>query len=60
MFRARENNDMPAQASNASAYHIEKDQFNQVEFDPVTADAIHLKVELQPEFSGGILEWKVK
>lgn len=51
---------MPAQASNASAYHIEKDQFNQVKFDPVTADAIHLKVELQPEFSGGILEWKVK
>jgi len=38
----------------------EADQFNAVEFDPVTTSGIRLKVKLQPEFSGGVLEWRLK
>jgi len=37
-----------------------RDKYNRVEFDPTTTDAIRLEVQLQGEFSGGILEWKVK
>jgi hypothetical protein len=48
----------PAQAS--GAYGIERDKFNRVAIAPVTAQQIRLVVELQPQFSGGILEWRVK
>ena len=44
----------------ASAYGTEMDQFNRVSFAPVTAKALRLEVQLQPEWSGGILEWQVK
>jgi len=37
-----------------------KDQFNLAEFKPVTTDALRIEVQLQPGFSGGILEWRVK
>ena len=36
-----------------------RDQFNQVRFDPVITKQIRLQVELQPEFSAGILELRV-
>jgi hypothetical protein len=44
----------------ASAFGTEMDQFNRVTFSPVTAKALRLEVQLQPEWSGGILEWQVK
>lgn len=44
----------------ASAYGTETDKFNRVTFTPVTAKALRIKVQLQPEWSGGILEWQVK
>jgi hypothetical protein len=34
------------------------DQFNTVTFPAVRTTALRLEVELQPEYSGGILEWK--
>lgn len=37
-----------------------KDQWNQMKFQPVNTSALRLEVELQPNFSGGILEWRVK
>lgn len=43
----------------AVAYGVEKDKFNAVAFKPVTTKCIRLEVELQPGFSGGILEWRV-
>jgi len=43
----------------AGAYGVEKDKFNAVAFKPVTTKAIRLEVQLQPGFSGGILEWRV-
>ena len=36
-----------------------KDGFVEVEFTPVETDALRIEVELQPQFSGGILEWRV-
>jgi len=44
----------------ASAYGTEMDKFNHVTFTPVTAKALRIEVQLQPEWSGGILEWLVK
>lgn len=46
--------------SGASEYRTEMDQFNRVTFSPVTTTALRLEVQLQPEWSGGILEWRVE
>jgi DUF1680 family protein len=42
-----------------SNYGVKRDQFNRVEFTPVTTRGLRLEVRLQPEFSGGILQWKI-
>jgi hypothetical protein len=34
------------------------DAYNRVAFSPVTTSELRIVVQLQPEFSGGILEWK--
>ena len=44
----------------ASTYGTEMDRFNRVVFEPVETTALRLEVELRPEWSGGILEWKVE
>ena len=41
------------------SYGVEKDKFNKVTFDPIEATRIRITVELQPEASGGILEWRI-
>lgn len=38
---------------------VAKDAFNKVTFEPVSAAEFRLEVKLQPDFSGGILEWRV-
>ena len=43
-----------------SEYDAKTDQFNHVTFSPVTTTALRVEVQLQPNFSGGILEWKVQ
>ncbi len=42
-----------------SGYGCEPDKFNRVTFDPVTTTELKLVVQLQPDVSGGILEWRV-
>ncbi len=42
------------------AYGVEKDRYNEVTFAPVTTTALRLLAVLQPKFSGGILEWRVR
>jgi hypothetical protein len=37
-----------------------KDDWNRMTFDAVDTSALRLEAELQPGFSGGILEWRVK
>ena len=36
------------------------DKLNRVEFEPVQTTGLRIEVELKPEWSGGILEWKVE
>lgn len=47
----------PVEAS--SEFTTRTDTFNRVDFRPVKTTALRLEVQLKPEFSGGILEWKV-
>jgi DUF1680 family protein len=44
----------------ASEYAVKRDTFNAVSFDPVETPALRLEVQLQKDFSGGILEWIVR
>jgi hypothetical protein len=44
---------------NASTYGTSLDTYNAVEFKPVETTGLRLEVQLQPQFSGGILEWKI-
>jgi DUF1680 family protein len=41
---------------NRGSYGTEKDQFNQVEFEPVTTKAVKIEIDLQKEWSAGIQE----
>jgi hypothetical protein len=43
-----------------SAFGVEQNRFNVVEFEPVTTDAVRISAELKPDMSGGILEWSVR
>jgi uncharacterized protein len=45
---------------NTDAYGITPDRYNHVAFKPVTTDSLRLEVQLQPDKSAGISEWKVK
>jgi hypothetical protein len=44
----------------AGPYGVEKDRYNTVAFKPVTTTGLRLEVVLQPEWSAGIQEWKVR
>jgi DUF1680 family protein len=44
----------------AGTYGTEMDRFNRVTFDPVETTALRIEVQLQPDWSGGILEWRVE
>jgi uncharacterized protein len=45
---------------NAGAYGVEKDRYNRVSFKPVTTSALRVEVTMQPNWSAGLQEWKVK
>ena len=45
---------------NAGPYGVAKDQYNQVKFKPVTTGGLRLEVTMQPNWSAGLQEWKVK
>ncbi|HNR98457.1 MAG TPA: glycoside hydrolase family 127 protein [Planctomycetota bacterium] len=44
----------------AGAFGTAKDRYNAVAFEPVSTTALRIEAVLKPEFSGGVLEWKVK
>jgi Beta-L-arabinofuranosidase, GH127 catalytic domain/Beta-L-arabinofuranosidase, GH127 middle domain/F5/8 type C domain len=46
--------------SHAQGGGLDRDQFNPLRFDPVQTAGLRLEVQLQPDLSGGILEWKVE
>ena len=45
---------------NPSEYLVEADQFCEVTFDPITADAMRLEVTLKPDHWAGMHEWSVE
>ncbi|MBN2591967.1 MAG: glycoside hydrolase family 127 protein [Sedimentisphaerales bacterium] len=47
------------QISKTGSYGVEKDKFNRVRFDPMRATELRMEVQLQQDFSAGILEWQV-
>jgi DUF1680 family protein len=44
----------------SGAYGVEKDRYNSVSFEPVTTSGLRLEVVLQPEWSAGVQEWRVR
>jgi hypothetical protein len=44
---------------NPAAFGTRRDQWNRVTFTPVEANGLRIEVQLQPGFSGGVLEWRV-
>jgi len=44
---------------NAGSYGVAKDKFHKVSFDTVRTQSLRIEVQLQPNFSGGILEWRI-
>jgi hypothetical protein len=49
----------PVKLMEGTTYGTALDRFNKVTFEPVETTAIRLEVKLRPDFSAGILEWKV-
>ncbi|MBE0542293.1 MAG: glycoside hydrolase family 127 protein [Verrucomicrobia bacterium] len=43
----------------ADGFGVNKDAWNRVRFPAIETDALKIQVQLQPGFSGGILEWRV-
>jgi len=41
-------------------FKLEKDKFNTVIFETVKTDALRIELQMQPDFSAGIFEWRVK
>ena len=41
-------------------YGVEKDRYNAVTFTPVTTTGLRLEVTMQPQWSAGLQEWRVK
>ena len=41
-------------------YGVQRDRFNAVEFEPVETAAVRLEAQLQKDYSGGILEWRLE
>jgi hypothetical protein len=41
-------------------YGCQPNQMNSIKFKPVETRGLRLEVQLQPDFSGGVLEWKVE
>jgi hypothetical protein len=47
----------PVQA--LSSFGVVRDQFNLVTFEPVETTGLRVEVQLQPGYSGGVLEWRL-
>jgi hypothetical protein len=48
----------PVDAS--AEYGVLKDRYNTVTFTPIMTTALRLEVTMQPQWSAGVQEWKVK
>jgi DUF1680 family protein len=48
------------QVENAGPYGVGKDLYNKVSFKPVTTSGMRLEIVMQPNWSAGVQEWKLK
>lgn len=48
------------EVENPGPYGVARDGYNKVTFKPVSTDGLRLEVTLQPNWSAGVLEWKVR
>ncbi len=44
----------------AGNYPVNKDEWSRIEFPAVETTAVRLEAQLQPNYSGGVLEWKLE
>ena len=44
----------------SGSFSVDKDKFNTIAFEPVDTNSLRLEIQLKPNFSAGILEWRVK
>jgi DUF1680 family protein len=49
----------PVKLLPGESYGTALDRFNKVSFEPVRTRELRLEVKLKPEFSGGVLKWRV-
>jgi len=49
----------PVKVTSTPGYGVERDRFNRISFEPVTTLALRIEVQLRPDASGGILEWRL-
>ena len=49
-----------APVQNLGPYGVEKNRYNRVKFKTVRTKALRLEIQLQKDFSAGILEWRVE
>jgi hypothetical protein len=42
------------------AYPVAPNKFNTIEFEPVETTGVRIEAQLQKDYSGGILEWRVE
>ncbi len=45
---------------NTGSYNTKKDTWNTVKFDEIQTKALRLEAQLQQDYSGGILEWRIR
>jgi uncharacterized protein len=45
---------------NSGPYGVERDGYNRVAFTPVTTAGLRIEVTMQPQWSAGLQEWRVK
>lgn len=53
-----EDGDSWKEVTNAADYGTEKDKFNKIRFNPIQTKSLRIEVNLQTDFSAGILEWQ--
>jgi hypothetical protein len=53
-----DNNDKWQPVKTTETFGVEKDKYNTVKFDEVETRGLRIDIQLQEEFSGGVLEWK--
>lgn len=60
LYKDGQNGDAWKPVETSESYGVERDRYNKVIFKPITTSVLRLEVTLQPEWSAGIQEWKVK